>query len=154
MWLEYKKLTTSGFVVSVLATMIGCGGPYDSSVEGVVTLNGDPVASGAVAFIPAGGGPPAYALTDAAGKYEVYTGSEAGLSSGAYGVTVVAREPPKEKQSKLGGPPKPGKQLTPPWYGSSKATPLNFDVKPGSNDIDLELNSDPPPDWNPPRRRR
>ena len=155
MWLTSKKRTAVClFSIFLLAVLAGCGGVYDASVEGIVTLNGDPVPSGSIAFIPTAGGPPAYALTDSSGKYQVFTGSEAGLPPGVYGVTVVARDRSKEKQSKLGGPPPPGKQLTPPWYGSSRASPLSYSVKPGSNDINLELSSEPPPDWNPPKRKR
>lgn len=147
------KLGRAAGLVAI-AMMCGCGGAYDATVEGVVTLDGSPVPSGSISFVPADGGPSAYARSDTSGHYEVYTGSEAGLPPGDYEVTVVAREAPKVKQSKDGGPPPPGKQLTPPWYASSASTPLNFSVQPGSNDVNLELTTDPPPDWNPPKRRR
>ena len=137
----------------VVMGLSGCGGPYDASVEGMVTLDGSPVPSGAVAFIPTGGGPPGYALSDQSGRYEVFTGREAGLPSGEYSVTVVAREEPKEKRTKDGGPPPPGKRLTPAWYGSSTASPLRFTVEPGSNDIQIDLTSEPPHGQQPQRRR-
>ena len=132
----------------------GCGGAYDSTVKGVITLDGNPVTAGAVAFIPSSGGSLGYARTDRSGWYEVFTGNELGLPSGEYGVTVVAREAPKETHSKLGGPPPPGARITPPWYGSSKTSPLNYTVEPGSNKIPLDLTSEPPSGWKPPKRKR
>ncbi len=138
----------------VLAGVGGCGGAFDATVEGVITLDGDPVPAGAIAFIPADGGPLGYARTDSSGNYEVFTGNEAGLQTGQYGVTVVARESPAETHSKLGGPAAPGKRITPPWYGSSRSSPLTYDVVLGSNEIDITLTSEAPADWKPKNRKR
>lgn len=149
-----RMRSSVGLMLCVIATMGGCGGPYDASVEGLVTLDGAPLPSGSISFVPSSGGPSAYARTDSSGRYEVYTGREAGISPGEYEVTVVAREAPTVKQSKLGGPPPPGKQITPPWYASSGHTPLSFSVIPGSNDINLELTTEAPPNWNPQKKRR
>jgi hypothetical protein len=131
----------------------GCGGMYDSTVSGLVTLNGQPLTRGAVAFFAADKAP-AYAQIDTSGRYEVFTGKEEGLPSGQYGVTVVSREPPAQQRSKLGGPPPPGKQITPEWYGNPATSGLNYTVESGSNEINIELNSTPPPGWKPPRGRR
>ncbi len=152
--LQKNRWMGSLFLAFACVALGGCGGVYDSTVKGVVTLDGNPVVAGAVAFIPSGGGSLAYARTDQSGRYKVFTGNEVGMPSGQYGVTVVAREAPKETHSKLGGPPPPGKRITPPWYGSSKSSPLNYNVEPGSNVISLELTSEPPPGWNPPKGRR
>jgi hypothetical protein len=138
---------------AVLAIM-GCGGAYDASVSGNVTLDGNPVTTGAVAFIPATPGPMAYAQVDPSGYYEVFTGKEAGLPPGSYDVTVVSREPPATERSDLGGPPRPGKALTPLWYSMEQQTPLKFQVEPGHNDIDLQLTSTPPQGWKPPQGQR
>jgi hypothetical protein len=132
---------------------IGCGGPYNASVTGEVVLDGQPVPTGGIAFIPTAGGPTAYAQVDSSGHYEVRTGNEEGLPAGNYGVTVVSREPPASDRSKLGGPPPPGKAITPEWYADAKQTPLKFDVKPGKNEIKLELSKTPPPGWKPSKRR-
>jgi len=144
------------YTILALAAMVlsGCGGTYDASVEGVVTLDGNPVPSCSVAFIPAAGGSPGYARTNGSGKYEVFTGNELGLPSGEYRVTLVARENPTETHSELGGPPPPGKRITPPWYGSSRSSPLLYKVEPGSNDIPLELTTQPPPGQQPNQRQR
>ncbi len=138
----------------VLVGVGGCGGAFEATVEGVITLDGAPVPAGAIAFIPVDGGPLGYARTDSSGNYEVFTGNEAGLPTGAYGVTVVAREAPAETHSKLGGPAAPGKRLTPVWYGSSKSSPLTYTVKAGSNDFDIALTSEAPAGWQPKKRKR
>ncbi len=157
--LTARDTLTSGALCCVaLLGLVGCGGPYDASVEGMVTLDGSPIASGIISFVPQQGGVPAYARSDDSGHYEVYTGSRAGIHPGQYGVTIVARGQAKETHAATGGPGAAGARLTPAWYGSSKYTPLKADVEPGSNEINLELSSDPPPDWEPPgkkkRRRR
>jgi hypothetical protein len=135
-----------------VVALTGCGGPYDASVAGVVTLDGSVVPTGAISFVPANGGPPAYAIVDQSGKYQVFTGREAGLPSGEYNVTVVARES-STTPSDGGGPPPPGKAITPRWYASLKTSGLTFKVEPGSNNINLELTSTPPAGWQEPAQR-
>lgn len=136
-----------------LACVAGCGGPYDSTASGVVTLDNITVPRGTVAFHPVAGGPPAYAPIESNGLYEVRTGREEGLPSGEYQVTVVANEPPAMQQTAQGGPPPPGKPITPPWYRSKDASGLRFTVEPGDNELDIELSSQPPPEWNAAGRR-
>jgi hypothetical protein len=136
----------------VLAGLAGCGGPYDSSVTGVVTLDGKPVPRGTVAYQPKAGGPAAYARIEENGSYTVRTGREEGLPSGDYFVTVTANEPAAMTQTDTGGPPPPGKPITPLWYRTKDSSGLSFAVNPGNNVINLELTSQPPPGWNPRRR--
>jgi hypothetical protein len=136
----------------VLMGIAGCGGPYDASVAGVVTLDGNPVPTGAISFVPENGGPQAYAMVKSSGEYEVYTGREAGLPPGQYKVAIVARES-STTLSEGGGPPPPGKAITPRWYASPQTSGLNFQVEPGSNDINLELTSTPPSGWQDPALR-
>lgn len=139
--------------VAVLAAT-GCGGPYNAKVSGNVTLDGSTVPVGTVSFMPVEGGPPAYARIDSSGNYKLKTGREEGLPSGQYAVTVVANEPPAVKETADGGPPPPGKPITPPWYRSRESSGLKFSVEPGKNEIDLTLSSQPPEGWKPKRRRR
>jgi hypothetical protein len=138
----------------LLAFVSGCGGPYNAKVSGKVTLDGNTVPTGTVSFMPTGGGPPAYARIDSSGNFTIRTGREEGLPAGEYAVSVVANEPPAVKQNERGGPPPPGKPITPPWYRSQETSGLKFSVEPGSNEIDLELTSQPPEGWKPTRRRR
>jgi hypothetical protein len=136
-----------------LVGLTGCGGAYDSSVSGVVTLDGSPIGRGTVAYHPVGGGPAGYARIDENSEYSVRTGREEGLPSGEYDVTVVANEPPAVERTTLGGPPPPGKPITPPWYRSPQTSGLRFAVEEGSNEINLELSTEPPPGYDPRRRR-
>jgi hypothetical protein len=133
----------------ILVSLTGCGGAYDSSAEGVVTLDGKALGFGWVAFHPKSGGPAAYSPIEANGSYTVRTGSEVGLHSGDYQVTVTANEPPTQMKSKDGGPMPTGKQVTPAWYSSKDMSGLSVAVKPGSNTINLELKSQPPAGWKP-----
>lgn len=133
---------------------VGCGGPYDSYVSGVATLDGSPLPRGTVSYNPVRPGPASYGVIRSDGSYLIKTGREEGLPSGDYTVTVVAKEESIADDSNKGLPPKAGKTITPPWYRSKKTSSLKFAVEPGSNDIDIELISEAPPDWNPPGRRR
>jgi hypothetical protein len=137
----------------VLVGLVGCGGAYDATVVGMVTLDGNAVPTGSISFVPASGGPQGYAMVEPSGSYEVFTGREAGLAPGQYNVSVVARES-STTLSKGGGPPPPGKPITPRWYASPATSGLTFNVEPGSNEINLELSSTPPAGWQAPTQRR
>lgn len=132
----------------------GCGGLYDANVAGTVSLDSQPLSQGTVAFNPADGGPAAYSAIDKHGKYAVMTGREQGLRSGSYTVTVVANEPPDTQQNEQGGPPPPGKPITPVRYRTKQTSGLKYKIKPGQNQIDLELTTEPPPGWKAPKKHR
>ena len=137
-----------------LVALSGCGGVYDSYVSGVVTLDGNALRGGTVAFVPEQTGPASYAGVLNDGTYVVNTGREEGLPTGTYTVTVVSREDSVADTSGRGLPPQAGKMLTPLWYTSTKNSPLKFTVEPGNNEINLELTSEPPVGWSPPGRPR
>ncbi|WP_428306658.1 carboxypeptidase-like regulatory domain-containing protein [Lacipirellula sp.] len=135
--------------------LLGCGGTSNqATVDGVVTLEGAPVPSGSISFVPASGGTQSYAMSDASGNYEVYTGREAGLKPGEYNVTIVARERPAVNQTELGGPAPAGAAITPAWYASPETSGLKFTVAPGANEINLELSKQAPAGWREPAKRR
>ncbi len=144
-----------GMLLPALALIefAGCGGKYNAKVSGSVTLDGASVPRGTVTFAPSSGGPAAYARI-AEGTYTVYTGREAGLPAGDYQVTVVANELAAAKETDNGGPPPPGKAITPAWYGNKETSGLKFTVKNGSNTINLELTSQPPAGWKPSAGRK
>lgn len=136
-----------GAAASAVIFLAGCGGAYDATVQGVVTLDGNRVTRGTVAYAPVAGGPAAYARIDENGNYMVQTGRETGLPSGEYQVTVTSTE--VAVPSTDGGPPPPGRPITPLWYRSKDTSGLKFNVERGSNTIDLELTSQPPAGWKP-----
>ena len=133
--------------------LTGCGGLYDASVSGTVTLDGNPLPRGTVAFNPENPGPASYGQIDDSGHYTVMTGREEGIPSGQYLLTVVANEIP-QVEGKDGGPPPAGKPITPRWYRSPTTSGLSFTIESGSNTIDLPLTSDPPSGWQEPKPRR
>lgn len=134
--------------------LIGCGGVYDASVQGIVTLDNNPIPRGTVSFSPVSDGPAAFGQIAADGSYTLNTGREAGLPLGQYRVSVVANEPPAVERTASGGPPPPGPPITPAWYRSPTSSGLEVKVDSGSNDINLELTSTPPAGWQDPAQRR
>jgi hypothetical protein len=121
-------------VVLSALTLAGCGKPYESSLEGAVTLDGKPLASGTVGFYPADGGPAAYGGIHPDGHYSISTGAKRGLPPGNYLVTVVATAPSADPRSDV-----PGRLLTPERYGTASQSGLSFVVKPGPNRFDIAL---------------
>jgi hypothetical protein len=83
------------------------------------------------------------------GSYSIRTGRETGLPSGEYQVSVAANEAAALSQTDKGGPPPPGKPITPEWYRMKETSGLKFIVKPGKNEINLELTNKPPAGWKP-----
>jgi hypothetical protein len=147
------SLSVYALCLTSLVNLVGCGGPFDSKVSGKVTLNGASLARGVVTYVPVSGGPAAYAPIDDDGTYVIHTGREAGLPSGDYQVTVAANEPSAERQTSKGGPPPPGKLITPTWYRAKETSGLKFTVQPGKNEINLELTTEPPAGWKPSGRK-
>ena len=144
-------LWSAGTLVACwLISTSGCGGTYNSTARGIVELDGKVVPRGMVSFHPVSGGPAAYAMIGEDGSYSIQTGREAGLPSGEYVVSVAANEAPTAAQTAKGGPPPPGKAITPAWYRMKETSGLKFTVKPGKNEINLKLSSQPPSGSKPP----
>ncbi|MEN0109395.1 MAG: hypothetical protein AAF805_01615 [Planctomycetota bacterium] len=123
----------------------GCGGPFDATVAGRVSFDGEPLATGTITFTPTQEGATAFGRIEEGGSYSVMTGRENGIQSGEYEVSVIARE--KTQPTADGGPPPAGKMLTPQWYSSRRTSGLTVSVAPGSNTYDIELSSTPPDGW-------
>ncbi len=138
-------------VAGALIAFSGCGGAYDSTARGIVTLDGRTVPRGLVSFHPMAGGPAVCGSISADGSYSVYTGREEGLPSGEYIVSITSYEAPVAAETAKSGPPPPGKTITPSWYRMKESSGLQYAVKPGQNEINLELKSQPPAGWKPTR---
>jgi hypothetical protein len=149
---QWLQIVGSTLPLLVLVGMTGCGGPYDASVSGKVSLDGNVVPRGTVAYQSVSGGPAAYGIIEQDGSYTIWTGREEGLPSGEYQVTVTATEPPTSEKSAKGGPPPPGKMITPIWYRTKETSGLKYTVESGGNEINLDLTSTPPPGWKQPAR--
>jgi hypothetical protein len=137
----------------ILAGCGGKGGPVP--VQGIVTLDGQPVANAQVTFAPeAMDGHMAFALTDDDGVFSLTTPPELkGALPGAYKVLITKAEPVTlptlkpgtdmrqvryelKKQAKRNPP----KSLVPKVYGNAQQTPLRWQV-PSDGKRTLELTS-------------
>ncbi len=113
-------------VVAIVAG--GCGKTNDSTVTGLVTLDGKPLNGGNVWFVSDGGGTVAAAgAIDSSGRYQLKTPAGPGLIAGKYKVMVKPDEA------------KPESNAIPRVYSSTGTTPLKFTVAAGENDRPLHL---------------
>lgn len=152
---EAGAASRASIVVVTAFFAVGCGGAFDASLSGTVTLDGDTLPTGTLTFKPVDvAGSSAYAQVDESGEYEAKTGREQGLPAGDYLVTVVARQRPDSLYGPNGGPPPPGKMITPEWYRSTDTSGLAVTVEPGHNDFNIELTSEPPTGWQPKQAAR
>ncbi len=155
MSLEHTRNSTAagGRIVSLLLlvggvlTLAGCGNGL-ANVSGQITLNGSPLAAsetvrGTVYFFPEGGtGAPAVGLVDAEGEYSLSTGSEGGVSPGAYLVTISASE---LIPAKIPGEAPGGRAITPRKYADPSQSGFRVQVASGSNVFDFALEGQPTP---------
>lgn len=122
------------FAAFVLATGCSKQDPNRGEVVGVVTVDGQPAASGAVAFSPVDGQSPSSGGKIVNGEYSVKA------STGT--VKVAIRVPRVVGERKLyntpDSPVQPLMEETlPPEYNDR--TTLTFDVKPGVNEQNFDL---------------
>jgi hypothetical protein len=119
----------------LLIAVCGCGTSEYSSTEGVITLDGIPLANATV-FFYAPNMPPAAATTDESGRYRVETGGTIGMMPGEYSVTVAAYGTDSY------GHPIP-MLVIPKKYLHSESSGLKASISTGTNrGVDFELNTD------------
>lgn len=128
-----------------MLTFAGCGNGL-AKVSGLVTLDGQPIASGSamhgtVNFYPATGtGVPATGIIDEAGRYVLKSGSREGIQPGEYMVSIAV--------NKITLPKTPSEMpqptlITPKKYASVTESGLREEVTAGSNTFDFALSSLP-----------
>ena len=137
-----KKCMVLGACLLVLGCL-GCGpgGPEIASVEGTVTLDGEPLPNASVVFVPENGRP-AGATTDSQGHY-VLTFSEGreGAMLGKNKVRISTARDPSETPDGERIPAVP--ETITMQYNAQ--TTLEFTVEPGKKNIaDFELTSGGP----------
>jgi hypothetical protein len=138
-----------GFAALFLLVAAGCGGkrpnlPPQYPVSGIITLDGKPLATAGIMFLPRGEtrGTGAFAMTDAAGKYSLKTDhGGAGAPEGEYAVTiskVVNRDGtpyiPKPDVAEAGE-----RESLAATYSDSMKTILTAKVPKGGDTINFEL---------------
>ena len=153
----YNRFFSLLFFVGLLALLSGCGpkGPAINYVEGVVTLDGEPVDGANVSFAPKQMGAPggidgtllAGGRTDTNGKYTLSTtiGSAigGGTTIGEYDVTIVK----KRLTNTFTGP---GQMVGRPNYAydvprafeNAETSKITVEVVKGKNTINFALSSD------------
>ena len=125
----------------MLLALAGCSGSeFGADVSGTASLDGTPLTSGNVVFVPADGvSNNAVSAVDSGGGYRLMSNRAPGLAPGKYRVSVTMHEQiavqPGERSMVV------PKLLTPATYADANTSGLEFDVKPGSNTIDLPLTS-------------
>lgn len=135
MKLTFAFLVCSIAAVLSLSALAGCGKPGFASAEGIVTLDGNPLADATVVF-SAPGLPLATARTDSDGEFQMTTGSINGIKPGEYAVSVTAFE-----KSPTTGKPIP-KLATPQKYAKAESSNLKVVINDeGNDDITLDLHS-------------
>ena len=130
--------------VILLALAAGCNrdGLHLVPVDGVVTLDGKPIADAGVLFSPADPklGPPASGTTDADGKFTLMTNNRQGAAVGDH-LVVIAREEVKVIPQSRGFPIYQTKHLVPSKYGEMKSSGLTATVKDDNNHFEFQLTS-------------
>lgn len=113
---------------------------YPSQVRGVVTLDGKPLNSGTVTFLPKqneeDGGRVGLAKIEADGSYWLGNSNRSkapGVPEGTYVVTVLAEE--------LADDGSGIKSKIPAGYQREETTPFKFELEKGDHVIELELES-------------
>lgn len=149
-------------VAGIVCASVGCNsaapGLKTEEVEGLVTLDGEPVADATVTFTPVveGSGAMATGTTDATGKYRLtalaagYTPQAgSGTLPGEYNVGVVKIKPPEIPTSTEAAKPKEGQRpmnsaityMVPQKYENPTGSGIKATVKEGKNDIPIVLTS-------------
>ena len=122
-----------------------CGCPSSNGnigwVEGVVTLDGEPVQGASVRFYPASGERGSSGKTDKNGYYQLrYTRSQQGAIIGEHKVTLSTEVIADNYGTETAAPAQA--ETIPKKYLDRKKTDLTATVESGSNTIDFELTTE------------
>jgi len=128
--------------MALLSVLLGCGQDEKlGRVSGTVRLDNQPLTSGTIQFFPAAGRT-AKGEIQSDGTYTLGTlGQTDGATLGTNKVAIVAYEaggdqrPPYETRNQSNKP------LVPERYMSIGTSRLTFEVKPGDNQADFDLQS-------------
>jgi hypothetical protein len=130
--------------LAAIALAAGCNrsGLNLAYVEGVVTLDGAPVADAGVMFMPVDSmlGPPATGVTDSEGRFTLTTANRPGAVIGEHRVAISKSEAIVVPQRR-GLPLYETKDHIPAKYGIVETSGLTASVKDDDNNIPFQLSS-------------
>ena len=133
--------TTRWSLLLPLLCLLGCGGPaHVATVQGTVTLGGQPLADATVTFVAQATGAISRGRTDTAGRYRLlYSHQYEGAEIGRYRVTISTfRDGDPDAD-----PPVPRSPENVPLRYNQKSD-LVADVQAGTNQLDFALESGGP----------
>jgi hypothetical protein len=127
---------------ALLLVLLGCGQESKlGRVHGVVRLDGNPLSSGTVRFVPEAGRA-AEGQIQSDGSFTLGTyGSSDGALIGPHKVAIIAYEASGDGRPAYAMRGQSSKALVPQRYMSTGTSGLTFDVKPGENQAEFDLKS-------------
>jgi len=130
----------------IAAAVAGCGyrRPARVPVEGVVTLDGRPLAGAAVMLVPEAGGRAGMGGTDKEGRFTISTyGAGDGAVFGPHRVVVTKFVPKKQGRAAADDASEAVESVNslPVVYAAPQTTPLRVDVQWGLPPLELALES-------------
>ena len=133
------RCTGSTILVAALLLAGGCFAPRTTGdVTGTVSIDGVPAADGSIAFFPVDGKSPTSGTTIKDGKYE----AEVPLGTVKVQIRVSKVVGQKKLYDTPDSPVQPlMKEILPAKYNDE--TELTLDVKPGDNEMNFELSTQP-----------
>lgn len=141
--MRFPLLMLSVLAAPLMVSTLGCGsGNKGAVVAGDVTLDGQPLAEGAIKFIPLPGTSGAVTGTEIKdGKYKLRAETGAGIGPNRVEITAM-RKSGKMVQAPM-GPPGTMVEMevsaVAPRFNT--ASTLTYDVKPGENNADFAVES-------------
>ena len=123
-------------VVVACLVFTGCEeGVNSATVEGIVTLDGDPLPNAELKFYPTEGRA-SMGTTDATGHYELmFTYDEPGAAPGTHSIEISTAIPESDERGAAIAP-----ELLPTKYNTQ--TELSEEVSDGKNEINFDLKSE------------
>jgi len=123
---------------------VGCGGGADigptGEVEGTVTMAGEPLTAGSVAFYQPETGESGGAELDAAGKFKL----ETPIAVGTYQVSFQPPDAPQPDDEASGKMATENAKMIPEGYQAGDTSDISATVKEGPNTFTFELSKQGP----------
>jgi hypothetical protein len=138
-------------LVLLVTASAGCGSGLVPA-EGLVLLDGQPLAGATVTFMPQAEGRPASAVTGADGRFKAaLPDGKGGLAPGEYRVVVmlvkqaVLASGGEAAETASGGGGPPVEYIVPQRFGNPETSGLTASLSRGATDLRFELVSKPEP---------